>query len=116
MVRPEGAHSKQSQKADLTLWPGLPQRIGGFGASCKFETRLLLRHAKIERDSRGDGSHRTCGHLGYWVWDGVAARIVSQKKAPPEKSQMLVGEGKSEIPAGWFQLCGKQRDTKLYWV
>ena len=74
MVRPEGAHSKQSQKADLTLWPGLPQRIGGFGASCKFETRLLLRNAKIERDSRGGHT----GHLDTWVWDGVAARIVSQ--------------------------------------
>ena len=62
MVRPEGAHSELSRKADLAafLRSGLsrttthnPLRIGGFGALCNSETSLWgSENAKMEGNTR----------------------------------------------------------------
>lgn len=98
MVRPESAHSKLSQKAKCSLSsPGLPQRIGGFGASCSPETSLLLKNCQDSKRQQGGGCV-TKGHLvtseSVGV-DDVAARICfARNRAPKEKVRMLVGEGK----------------------
>ena len=121
MVRPEGAHSELSQKADLTPFSrsGLPYplRIGGFGALCNPETSLWVRVAKMEGITGGGVSKDTWTAFGMdlLLRRGLLFGVV-QKKGPRKKRRMLVGgdeSEKKEFPLNGFIFTAKKRHTRL---
>lgn len=89
------AYPSQMQEADLAhTSPGLPQRIGGFGASCSPETSLLLQMPKENR-----GMLRTLGDVGVGCCCGEDCFV--QEWAPPRKVGSWL-ERECEVPADGF--------------
>ena len=97
IVRPEGAHSELSQKADLAAFffaQDCPLRIGGFGALCNPETSLWVTMPRIEGITRGFKRH-----LDSLVWKCCCGEVLlsellkkeKKKKGPRKTSRTLVG-------------------------